>query len=213
MSSQGLSTRRGATKLPSKSRRAYTLFELIVVMALMVIIAALAMPMALQNRHEDVKVTSACDVVRARWADCRARAQEESRPYKFSVIPNSGKFKIEPAQGNSLLGPGMVSGSIVAQVEGGGSSSNSSSADSGGGFSIEDALPKGVRFGTKEQPASSGGSEAEGGEYVLVAVFMPDGTALEDVEVHFGAKGSPGITLQLEASTGASSIVNNIGEK
>jgi type II secretory pathway pseudopilin PulG len=210
MGSQDLSSRRGA----KRPRVAYTLFELIIVMALALIVAGMAMPLALQNRHEDVKVSSACDVVRAQWADCRARAQEESRPYKFSVIPNTGKFKVEPAQGHSLLGPAMVAGP-VADLQGTGqsSSSHSSSGDSNGGFSMEDALPKGVRFGTKEQPAQAGGSEAEGGEYVLVAVFMPDGTALEDVEVHFGARGCPGITLRLEASTGASSVDSNVGEK
>lgn len=194
----------------SKSRRgAYTLFELIVVMAVMVIVAGMAMPLALKNRHEDVKVTAACDVVRARWADCHARAQEEGRAYRFSVIPNSGKFKIEPAQPSSLLGPGMINGGNLEQ---GGNQSSSSSSDSNPGFTMEDSLPTGVRFGTKDQPAAAGGSENDGGDYVLVAVFMPDGTALEDVEVHFGAKGTPGITLRLEASTGASSTDRLAGD-
>jgi Tfp pilus assembly protein FimT len=168
-------------------RSAYTLFELVVVMALALIVAGMATPLALQHRHEDVKVTAAADVVRARWADCRAKAQDESRPYRFSVIPDTGKFKLEPVGGNSLLGHSMVAANQDA------------SADA---HSMEDSLPTGVRFGTKDHPASTSGPEAGGGEYVVVAVFMPDGTAQDDVEINFGARGAGNVILRLEASTG-----------
>ena len=32
----------------------------------------------------------------ARWADIRGRAMREGRPYKFSIIANTGQYKIEP---------------------------------------------------------------------------------------------------------------------
>src|SRR4051812_47714830 len=105
-------------------------------MAIMLIVAALASPMIFQSLHGTTKVNAAADLVRARWADCRAQAIEEGRPYRFSIIPNSGRFRIEPHQAGGAVGnflnPDAAPGS----------------GDGNQGLIIADSLPEGVRFGT-----------------------------------------------------------------
>jgi type II secretory pathway pseudopilin PulG len=165
-----------------------TLFEITLVVTIMVIIGALASPLLFNALYSDTRVSAAADAVRACWADCRAQALEEGRPYRFAVVPNSRKFKIEPYQGtlenadSAFLND--LSGSTVK------------------GLSIEDTLPEGVRFGTKDVPVSTDGTES-GGDYVTIAVFLPDGSAQDDVEITFGAKGSAHVTLKLRAYTGS----------
>src|SRR5262249_30662761 len=149
-------------------RRGYTLFELMLVMALLVIISALAVPLIFEGLYGDTKVTTASDVVRARWADCRAQAVEEGRPYVFSVVPTPAKFTVAPCrgtpQGGSPLNPA-------------GDAPNGKPV-----LVIEDPFPKGVRFGAGDTPVNAEADEPTGGDYVPVAIFLPDGTAQDDVE-------------------------------
>jgi type II secretory pathway pseudopilin PulG len=181
-----------------QGRSGFTLFEIVAVMTIIIIIGALATPLLLQSLYGDTKVKAAADMVRARWADCRAQAIEESRPYRFAVVPNSRKFKIEPFQGSlqnrdtAFLNPEEVA------------------ADTG--FRLEDTLPEGVRFGTKDEPVNPDGPESENGDYKTIAIFLPDGTAQEDVEITFGAKGSSSITIRLRAFTGSATTVRSKGD-
>src|SRR5437868_13108945 len=64
-------------------------------MAIVLVAAALAIP-AMDAMMADSRVKAARDMVRARWADIRGRAMREGRPYKFSIIANTGQYKIEP---------------------------------------------------------------------------------------------------------------------
>lgn len=182
------------------TRQGFTLFELIVVMAIILVIVGLATPFFLDHLHGDAKVTAAADMVRARWADCRTQAIEENRPYQFSVIPNTGKFKVEPHDPNAPDG--------VADPNNDPKTSNGETSR----LVIEDVLPTGVRFGTKDVPASDG-DEPETGTYVIVAVFNADGSAQQDVEVTFGGPGVAPVTLRLRAMTGATSTTRNTGDQ
>jgi prepilin-type N-terminal cleavage/methylation domain-containing protein len=167
----------------------FTLMELVLTMSIMVIVGALAAPMMFSSLYGDTKVTAGADMVRARWADCRAQALEESRPYRFAVVPNSGKFKVEPYQGS-------LENADTAFL-------NNDSSPNSPGVVIEDVLPEGVRFGTKDQPVDANSNEATGSDYVTIAIFLPDGSAQDDVEITFGAKGSTVVTLRLRAYTGS----------
>jgi prepilin-type N-terminal cleavage/methylation domain-containing protein len=172
-------------------RRGYTLFELMLVITIMLMVGALAAPLVFMALHNDTKVQAAADMVRARWADCRYQAVEENRPYVFMVVPNTGKFKIMPYVPNQ-------NGAPPAQ-------DNTDNP----GFTIEDRLPEGVRFGTKDQPVNADIDEPDGGEYVPIAIFLADGTAQDDVEITFGAKNSNNVMLRLRALTGAVTTIRN----
>src|SRR5690348_16660356 len=76
-------------------RRAYTLFELLLVLALLIVMAAIAYP-TLDSLYADFRLSSAADQVRACWAEGRAHAVEEGRPYRFAVVPERGNFRIAP---------------------------------------------------------------------------------------------------------------------
>jgi prepilin-type N-terminal cleavage/methylation domain-containing protein len=76
-------------------RRAVTLMELILVMALMVIIAAIGYP-TIDAMYVGVKVEGASDSVRGAWSEAQAHAVNEGRPYRFSVIPGKGNFRVAP---------------------------------------------------------------------------------------------------------------------
>src|SRR5437870_3423008 len=126
-----------------RRRPGMTLFELVVVMTIIVVLGALASPLIFSALYSDTRVTGGADTVRARWADCRAQAIEEGRPYRFAVIPNSGKFKIEPFQGS-------LQNTDTAFLNPDDSSRNP-------GLVIEESLPDGVRFGTRDQPVNTEG--------------------------------------------------------
>jgi prepilin-type N-terminal cleavage/methylation domain-containing protein len=179
-------TTTGSTARAASCRAAFTLFELIVVMAVILIILAIASPLLLNQLHSDAKITAAADTVRARWADCRSQSVEENRPYRFAVVPNSGKYKIEPYDAGTD----------------GGSSDNIENS-----FIMEDRLPTGVRFGTKDFPVDPSTEEPDTNDYRTVAVFQPDGTAKDDVEITFGSGSGETVTVRLRALTGSVSTV------
>jgi hypothetical protein len=176
-------------------RGGFTLFELVVTITVMIIVGALAAPVMFDSLYGSTKIKAGADMVRARWADCRAQALEESRPYRFAVVLNSGKYKIEPYQGTLE----NANSAFLNQDP---------NINTNPGLVIEDKLPEGVRFGTKDAPADSDGPEASG-DYVTIAIFLPDGSAQEDVEIVFGGKGSSGITLRLRAYTGSVTTVRS----
>src|SRR5437588_5623421 len=66
-------------------RPAFTLFELVLVMAILVMLAAVATP-TLDSLYGTFRVTAAADSIRAAWADARTHAMNEGCAYRFSVV-------------------------------------------------------------------------------------------------------------------------------
>jgi len=160
-------------------RQGYTLFELIVVLAIICVIAAIVAP-NLNTWFSGSKVTAAADQVRARWADGRSRAQEEGRPYKFAVQIDTGKYRLAP-DSPEFWGGGSGDGKALV---------------------LEDELPKDVVF------ASGQGGGAGGGEWSHAVVFLPDGTASDDYNISFNAQGCRPVELRLRGVTGSVNMTN-----
>src|SRR3954465_12191015 len=76
-------------------RRGFTILETMLVLSLIVVVAAIAIP-SIDSMYSGVKLTSAADAVRSQWAEARARAAEDGVAYRFSVVPQTGKFKVAP---------------------------------------------------------------------------------------------------------------------
>ncbi len=177
-----------------KKRRAATLFELMLVLAILVIVAGLAIP-SLGSMSGHYKLTGAVDVVRSSWAEARARAIDEGRPYRFSIQPDGRAFRIAPDQDDYWSGQG-----------------GPSEDPNGKGLIRERSLPRGVRFAVGEGNAAPASSEPDrfdfddepvkGGNWTTTVVFLPDGTAREDVRIRFEVNGSKPIILQLRGLTG-----------
>jgi prepilin-type N-terminal cleavage/methylation domain-containing protein len=161
-------------------RDGFTLFELMLVMMLILIAAALSIP-AIDAMMADGRVKAARDMVRARWADIRGRAMKEGRPYQFSIISGTAKFKIEPED------PNAPSDTDEAPLI------------------LEGELPEHVLFNLD---AGGTGSSA-GSDYQTLAVYLADGTARDDVQIMFGRADAPGsIGLHLRALTGAVTAID-----
>lgn len=163
------------------SRPGYTLIELVLVLALLVILAAVTAP-KLDSLYGTFRVTAAADSVRAAWAQARAHAVNEGCPYRFAI--QTGRYRLAPdAPGYwADAGPNSLSTSsseppLVQEVD----------------------LPQGV-----ELMAGSGaevGGDAAG--WTTVATFLPDGTARPDVELSLRAPGARPLVMRLRGLTGA----------
>jgi len=157
----------------------FTLFELVVVLAIVLVAAALAIP-AIDAMMADSRVKAARDMVRGRWADIRGRAIKEGRPYKFSTVDSTGKFKIEPENPSDVDDDALV---------------------------FEGELPPQIIF-TKDSSGVGQAAGGDGGDYQTLAVYLPNGTARADVQVLFGKEGGRPIGLNLRALTGAVTAID-----
>jgi type II secretory pathway pseudopilin PulG len=187
-----------------RQRRGYTLLELALVCALLVVIAAVTFP-SLATMYHQHRLGLATDSVREAWALARARAIEEGRPYRFAVIPDSGRFRVAPDS------PEFWSGSGAPDAEANGTERPP--------LTLSRTLPGGVVFvmdgsGSSAGAGGGGWADDQGGEddddpgapWKPVAVFMPDGTAQEDATIQFQGGGSRTATLRLRGLTGHASV-------
>jgi len=176
-------------------RRGASLLELMVVMAIIVVVAALAFP-SLRAMSGSFKLNGGTDSVRSAWANARARAIEEGRPYRFAVEPSGTAFRVAPDDQSYWDGSG------------GGSSND----PNGRGYVLEKSLPSGVRMtvnGDAALPDESAGADSmeekpvpQGAQWTPAIVFLPDGTAREDVKVSFRVRGCKPVALVVRAMTG-----------
>jgi len=181
-----------------RSRRsAYTLFEVVLVMAVMVIAAAVCYP-SLKSMYGAYKLNGAVDSVRSAWADARGRAIAEGRPYRFSVEPNGSHYRVAPDSADYWAG-----------------ASGPSNDPNGKGLVLEKALPAGVHFNVngddKGAPPdlpndSKDDNKPASGSWTTGVVFQPDGTAKDDVKITFRVRGARPTTLQLRGLTGNVSV-------
>jgi len=176
-------------------RSAYTLLEMMAAMAVVLIVAAASVP-SVQGFFGSFKVNGAVDSVRGAWAQARARAIEEGRPYRFSVIPDTGYYRLAPDDSSWWSGNG---------------------APDQEGTMLEDSLPAGVVFRLGDSPGQANNdschnltdpppSTAGPDAYSYPIVFNPDGTASQDAEIAFAMRGAPGVTLTLRRWTGAVTV-------
>jgi len=178
---------RSATK-----RSAYTLLEVSLVCALLVVVGSVSFPTVL-DMYGRQRIEAGTDSVRAAWALAKARAIEEGRPYRFSVVPGRGVFRLAPDLDS------YWSGSAPGQDS------------QGQGLIKEGTLPAGVLFaGSDGATPSMGVSPAAGptpvGQFTRVAVFLPDGTAREDIAITFHLNNTRPRVLRLRAMTGVVTV-------
>jgi prepilin-type N-terminal cleavage/methylation domain-containing protein len=175
-------------------RKAYTLLELICVVAIIAIMAGLAYP-TVTGMYGHYRLRAASDGVRAGWVRARAHAVEEGQRYRFAVVHGKGNFRIAPDS------PEYWSGSLPAFDP------------DNPPLVLEDALPNGIRFSLDKnaQPSHDGDSsfpvgEVESSQWASAAFFEADGSAQEDVEIAFHSAGNRPVILKLRAMTGIASV-------
>lgn len=160
-------------------RSGYTLIELVLVLALLVILAAITAP-SLDTLYGTFRVTAAADSIRAAWAHARAHAANEGCPYRFAI--QAGCYRVAP----DAPGYWADAGPNTASTDG-----------ASPPLVLEESLPRGVQL------TRGPGPDAAAVEWVTVATFLPDGTARDDVELTLRASGARPLLVRLRGLTGA----------
>jgi prepilin-type N-terminal cleavage/methylation domain-containing protein len=169
--------------MATRTRRpAFTLFEIVLVVAIIGIFAAISAP-SIQGMYGYYKLTAATDQLRAAWATGRARAIEEARPYRFIAHMGQSTYQLVPESPNGSTGSPTPAGPM------------------GPGSMLSGSLPGGVTFGVA--PGGSGG--------LPNVIFMPDGTASEDVAITLRVPGAMPAVVRLRALTGAVTVQTQKG--
>jgi Tfp pilus assembly protein FimT len=177
-----------------RMRRGYTLFEMIIVCTLLLIVAGLSIP-SIESMYSDSKMQAAVDQVRGAWAGMRSHAINEGQLYRFSVSLNGSDFRAAP-DGSEYWGgdapaptdannpPLVMQASLPSHIS----------------FTVDASDPGSA---DPSAPPSSAPSTSSGA-WTTVAVFLPDGTAQQDVEIIFRSPdaGATPISLKLRALTG-----------
>jgi len=183
------------------ARRGYTLLELLLVLALILLLAVIAYP-SLDAMSGDLKLVSAADQVRAAWTQARTRAVNEGRPYRFALVPGKGNYRLAPDSSEFWSGDGAQTAESTESTE--------------KPLVLERHLAKGVRFNSQD---ASTPLELDAGDdsflppgsvelsrYLPIVTFFPDGTSREDVSIVFSLKGARPILLRLRGITGAVTV-------
>src|SRR5687768_9399877 len=81
----------------SHSRRAFTLVEMLLVLAILVVVAAVVLP-SFYRSLRDSTLRSAAEKVRTEWNRAHIKAMKTGRIQVFRFQPGGRKFQIEPYQ-------------------------------------------------------------------------------------------------------------------
>jgi prepilin-type N-terminal cleavage/methylation domain-containing protein len=181
---------------PNQSRDGYTLLEILLVMAIIIMIGAVAYP-SIDSWYGSFKVQGGADAVRGAWAEARERAIQDGIAYRFAVVPGSTHFRVAPDRADYWTGATPEPDDPTNPP-----------------LILERSLPKNVVFNvnggdnsaptapTNEKSSSAEDDPVDTSQYVTLTVFLPNGTAQNDVSIRLDAKGASPLTLQLRSLTG-----------
>jgi Tfp pilus assembly protein FimT len=191
----------GARNQPGGSiRPGFTVFELLLVCAVIIVLGAVVYP-SIEEMYSGYRIAASADQVRAAWAQARTHAMDEGRPYRFSIKPNTSEFRVapdssaywsgsdEPQPDDDRTNPPLIKSDTISKPI---------------VFHIDDSLPQ-----TQPDPLGLGAATSVGqydGVWTTVAIFLPDGSAQDDVKIALQSAGSKPTTLRLRAITGVISI-------
>jgi prepilin-type N-terminal cleavage/methylation domain-containing protein len=179
---------------PRLNRRAFTLLEMMLVMALVAMLASLIVP-GIRNFYKGEKLMAATDGVRAAAAQARLHAIDEGIPYRLSVVPGRGNYRAAPdnneawnqgAEGEFPTIEGVVPPDIALRVQ-----------FQGQAISVDSEEESAVSFDLGDVPEDA---------WSVVAVFRPDGTADRTVEIICSTAHSLPLSITLRGLTGTTSV-------
>jgi prepilin-type N-terminal cleavage/methylation domain-containing protein len=184
-------------------RRAFTLIEILLVLAVLVAIAAVSAP-ALRGTMRRQKLQSAADAVRADLTRAHVQAMKTGRVQVFRAEIGGRKYKLEPYIGGddaieSIAGAQDTSGKVYG----------TGVFDPSAAVVKERELPEGTTFIEGDTITASRSAAIEAELYELgqdaawsePILFYPDGTC-SDAHVVVGNEQQVGLRLDLRGMTG-----------
>lgn len=193
--------RRSVRRRSKRSRGAFTLLELTLVLALLVLLSVIIWP-ALEKPFASQRLHSAADIVKSEWMRTRIRAMTTGLPHVFRFQPESGLFQIE------------CIGGLDAELEA------TQAMDFGvpiqptlpTGEATAPGLPEGIVFMQGQTVADTRGMLAESqveqsvaGEWSSPIFFYPDGTT-SDTQLLLRNEYDLYVSLQLRGLTGITTL-------
>ena len=196
--------------LRGSPRQAFTLFEMILVLAIMVILGAALYP-SLEAMYGDSKVTAAGDMIRGAWAEAQSHAINEGRPYRFAVLYYTGTYRVAPD---------------TTDYWGGSADAEAPPYDPAHPLLVvKNTLPKGVKFEPGETRNVNAADQSvvtqatsqntgDNGSWSRVVTFLPDGSAREDfAAITLNARGARPLEIRIRGLTGVVTTKSLEGKK
>jgi type II secretion system protein H len=182
---------------PTADRRGFTLMELLLVMAIMVIAAAAVMP-SFRGAMRNSQLRSAADTVRSELIKAHVAAMRTGRVQVFRYEQNGGKYKTEPfLSGDEALEGPPPDAAAPAPTQHGHQPLH------------EPALPDGTRFVMADAAVQARGQQIEselasgsGANWGRPILFYPDGATV-DAFLIVGNDQGHGIRIDLRGLTAA----------
>ncbi len=189
----------------SRPRRAFTLVEVLLTMALLVIISGVAW-ISLQRPLARQRLLSAADAVRTQWCQARVDAMKSGHTYAFRYLVHGDRYHLGAQEDP------QVDFSVVAQAL---SPDEEALGDDPLPPPVDKTLPQGVRF----LPADGGGdlaamgddpeteSAGEGSDWSDPIYFFADGST-SDARLLLAADRHSAMRLLLRGITGSVTVDN-----
>jgi len=193
MDDQSLKERPPVIDRSKAARRGYTLSEMLVVLGVLVVVAALAQP-ALRSALGDSRLRSAARQVRGALAKARLEAMRTGVAQRFRYQVGTNTYEVAPAV---LPLDGAEAGTeetLTAAME---SASSGEESPTPPLRAVEEALPEGVSF---EQIGERLAATAEGWSEPIV--FHPNGRT-SNAEIRLRGERNAVVEVSLRGLTGA----------
>ena len=174
-------------KIPT--RTGFTLLEIVVVLAILIILASVTLPSFSAIRgNSDQK--AGLDSLRARIADARGLAQQEGTAYRLAVNEDGTRVRLAPDVAEFAHLPASNAASANVKV-------------------LEIALGK-VTVTVPSTPENGERIGADQDGWITLGTFLPNGTCREDSTViEVNEPSFPPIRLLLRGVTGTARVVRN----
>lgn len=183
-----------------RKRRGFTLVEMLLVLAILVVVAAVVLP-SFYRSLRDSTLRSAAEQVRTEWNRAHIKAMKSGRIQVFRFQPGGRKFQIEPYQAadDELNGVGSVNTFAPPPAPQGDDENEESGTQ----------LPEGITFlegMTAEEERAKAVEEAMGmggggGDWSKPILFYPDGVS-SDAWLVVADEHDSAIRVELRGLTG-----------
>lgn len=193
-------------------RRGLTLIEILLVLAVLVMVAALAVP-SVNIMLEGQRLRKSGDKIHAEWAKARNVSMRTGRMHVFRCKVGLDEYEIRPwyAADDALESSAPHGGAGSASAGPTGSASAPSQSATGSAFTTSQHLPSGILFaeGLAEQDIRSAKVDeaiaASGGEWGQPILFYPDGTT-STARVLLSNRRQQYVRLDLRGLTGMTEV-------